>query len=69
VDKKTRHVFYTEVTAILEGEPMLMGMFSAANYPAIVLLESSVSHTFISRVFVIKHQIPIEDVKEGFVIQ
>jgi hypothetical protein len=45
-----------------------MGMFFAANYPAIVLLESSVSHTFISRVFVIKHQIPIEDVKERFVI-
>jgi hypothetical protein len=57
--RKTGRVYHTEVEAILEGEPIMMGMFSVANHPALMLFDFGASHTFINRTFVVKHEIPI----------
>jgi hypothetical protein len=52
--------------AIPEGEPVMMGMFSVANHPAVMLFDSSASHTFINRTFVVKHDIPIGETTKNF---
>jgi hypothetical protein len=62
---KSGRVHYIQVGAILEGEPMMMGMFSIANQPAIILFDSGASHTFINRAFVMKHQLSIETVENS----
>jgi hypothetical protein len=67
--KWTGQVYYTQVATTLEGEPMLMGTFSVANHPAVILFYSSASHTFISKDFVEKHNIFTEEAKQGIVIQ
>jgi hypothetical protein len=51
-----------------EGEPVMMGTFLIANYPAVILFDSSASHTFISTNFVEKHCIPCTESREGFII-
>jgi hypothetical protein len=51
-----------------EGEPVMMGTFLVANYPAVILFDSSASHTFISKNFVEKHCIPSTESREGFII-
>ena len=53
---------------ILEGEPVMMGLFSVADQPAIILFDSSASHTFINRAFVMKCQLPIESMEGSFCI-
>ena len=67
--RKTRRVNYTQVATTPKGEPMMMGMFSVVNHPAVNLFDSAASHTFMSKNFVEKHCIPIVESKEGFVIQ
>jgi hypothetical protein len=47
----------------------MMGMFSIANNPTVMLFDSGASHIFINRTFVIKHEIPIGETKENFFIQ
>ena len=54
---------------ILEGEPVMMGLFSIANQSAIILFDSGASHTFISRSFVVEHQLPIEIVEDSLCVQ
>ena len=54
---------------ILEGEPVMMGMFSIAKQPAVILFESGASHTFINRAFVMKHQLSIEAVENSSCVQ
>jgi hypothetical protein len=54
---------------ILEGEPVMMGMFPVANHPVVMLFDSSASNAFINRTFVMKHEIPIGETKENFFIQ
>jgi hypothetical protein len=51
-----------------EGEPVMMGMFLVANYPAVILFDSGASHTFVSKNFVEKHCIPCTESREGFII-
>jgi hypothetical protein len=51
-----------------EGEPLMMGMFLVANYPAVILFDSCASHTYISKKFVEKHCIPCTELREGFII-
>jgi hypothetical protein len=51
-----------------EGEPVMMGTFLVANYPAVILFDSGASHTFISKNFVEKHCIPCTESREGFII-
>jgi hypothetical protein len=46
----------------------MMGTFLVANYPAVILFDSSASHTFISKNFVEKHCIPSTESREGFII-
>ena len=47
----------------------MMGMFPVADHPAVMLFDSSASHSFINRTFVVKHAIPIGETKESFFIQ
>jgi hypothetical protein len=46
----------------------MMGMFSVANHPVVMLFYSGASHTFINRIFVVKHDIPIGETTENFYI-
>jgi hypothetical protein len=66
--KKTRRIYYTQVATTPEGEPVMMGMFLVANYPAVILFDFGASHTFISKNFVEKHCIPSTESREGFII-
>jgi hypothetical protein len=68
--KKTGRIYYTQVATTLEveGEPVMMGTFRVANHPAVILFDSSASHTFISKKFVEKHYIPYTESREGFTI-
>jgi hypothetical protein len=47
----------------------MMGMFPVANHPAVLLFDSSASHTFINRTFVTKHDISTMGTQEDFFIQ
>ena len=47
----------------------MLGMFTVAKQPAAILFDSGASHTFISRTFATKHEIPIQTMKKGFCIQ
>ena len=67
--KKVGQVFHMEVETIQEGEPVMMGTFSVANHPALMLFDSGASHTFINRTFVVKHEIPIGETKDHYYIQ
>jgi hypothetical protein len=51
-----------------EGEPIMMGTFLVANHPAVILFDSSASHTFISKKFVEQYCIPYHESREGFKI-
>jgi hypothetical protein len=51
-----------------EGEPVMMGTFLVANLPAVILFDSGVSHTFISKTFVEKYCIHCTESRDGFVI-
>ena len=46
---KLGRVHYTQVKVILEGEPVMMGLFSVADQHAVILFDSGASHTFINR--------------------
>jgi hypothetical protein len=57
------------VANTLEGEPVMMGTFSVANHPVVILFYSGASHTFMSKSFVEKHCIPSVESKKGLIIQ
>jgi hypothetical protein len=58
-ERKTGRVYYTQVATTPEGEPMMVGTFSVAIHPTVILFYSSASHTFMSKAFVEKHCIPV----------
>jgi hypothetical protein len=62
-------VFYTQASAIPKGELVMIDMFPIANHPTVLLFDSGASHTFINRTFVTKHDIPIMETQEDFLIQ
>ena len=62
-------MFYIQAGEIPEGEPVMMGMFPVANHPVVILFDSSASHSFINRTFVVKYEISIRATKENFFIQ
>jgi hypothetical protein len=64
--KKTGRIYYTQVATTPDSEPVMMGTFLVANHPAIFLLDSGASHTFISKKFVEQHCIPYHESREGF---
>ena len=67
--QKTGRVFHTQVEAIPEGEPVMLGMFPVAQHPALTLFDSGASHTFMNRTFAEKYNIPIGATKDEFFIQ
>jgi hypothetical protein len=66
--RKTGRIYYTQVAKTPEGEPVMMGTFLVANHPAVILFDSSASHTFISKKFVEQHCILYNESREGFII-
>ena len=48
---------------------MMMGMFSVAKQPAVILFDSGASHTFINSAFVMKHQLSIEAMENSLCVQ
>jgi hypothetical protein len=66
--KKTGRIYYTQVATTPKGEPVMMGTFLVANHPAVILFDSSASHTFVSKKFVEKYCIPCTESREGFII-
>jgi len=65
---KLGQVYYTRADVILEGELVMMGLFSIAKHPVVILFDSGASHTFINRAFAMKYQLPIEVVDNSFYI-
>jgi hypothetical protein len=63
-----RDEFIILVATTPDGEPVMMGTFLVANHPAIILFDSSASHTFISKKFVEEYCIPYHESREGFKI-
>jgi hypothetical protein len=49
---------FTTMADILVGAPVMTGIFSVLNNPAIILFDSSASHSFISTKFSAKCQLP-----------
>jgi hypothetical protein len=66
--RKTGRIYYTQIATTPEGEPVMMGTFLVANHPAIILFDSSASHTFISKKFVEQYRMPYHESREGFII-
>jgi hypothetical protein len=66
--KKTGRIYYTHVATTPECELVMMGTFLVANYPVVILFDSSASPIFISKNFVEKHCIPCTESREGFII-
>jgi hypothetical protein len=48
---------FTTLAHILEGAPVMTGIFSVLNYPAIIVFDSGASHSFISAKFSAKCQL------------
>jgi hypothetical protein len=59
---------FTTMADILEGAPVLTGIFLVLNYPAIILFDSGASHSFISTKFSAKCQLPFHHTNGGITI-
>jgi hypothetical protein len=59
---------FTTLADIPEGAPVMTGIFSVLNYPAVVLFDSSASHNFISAKFSAKCQLPFHHTNGGITI-
>jgi len=66
---KFGRVYYTRTEVIPEGEPVMMGLFSVAKQPIVILFDSGASHTSISRSFVVEHHLPIETMEDSLCVQ
>jgi hypothetical protein len=53
---------------ILEGAPIMTGIFSVLNYSAVILFDSGASHNFISAKFSAKCQLPFHHTNGGITI-
>jgi hypothetical protein len=53
---------------IPEGAPVMTGIFSVLNYPAVILFYSGASHSFISAKFSAKCQLPFHHTNGGITI-
>jgi hypothetical protein len=49
---------FTMLADIPEGAPIMTGIFSVLNFPAVILFDSGASHSFISAKFSAKCQLP-----------
>jgi hypothetical protein len=59
---------FTTMADIPEGAPVMTGIFSVLNYPAIILFDSGASHSFISTKFSAKCQLPFHHTNGGITI-
>jgi hypothetical protein len=59
---------FTTMADIPEGAPVMTGIFSALNNPAIILFDSGASHSFISTKFSAKCQLPFHHTNGGITI-
>ena len=51
---------------ILQQEPVMAGMFTVDSHPAYMLFNSGASHSFMSMVFVDRHNIPLMAIPYAF---
>jgi hypothetical protein len=65
---KTGCINYTTMEDILEGEQVLVGMFSLKGQPVVILLDSGATHDFISKAYTQKHQLVIEHIITPYLI-
>jgi hypothetical protein len=59
---------FTTLEELPEGAPIMTGIFSVFNQPAIILFDSGASHSFISQKFSAKCQLPFYHTKGSFMI-
>jgi hypothetical protein len=59
---------FTTMADILEGAPIMTGIFSVLNYSAVILFDSGASHNFISAKFSAKCQLPFHHTNGGITI-
>jgi hypothetical protein len=59
---------FTTLTDIPEGAPIMTGIFSVLNFPAVILFYSGASHSFISTKFSAKCQLPFHHTHEAIMI-
>jgi hypothetical protein len=59
---------FTTMADILEGAPVMTGIFFVLNYPAVILFDSGASHSFISAKFSAKCQLPFHHTNGGITI-
>jgi hypothetical protein len=61
-------VNFTTLEELPEGAPIMTGIFSVFNQPALILFDSGASHSFISQKFSAKCQLPFYHTKGSFMI-
>jgi hypothetical protein len=59
---------FTTMADIPQGAPIMTGIFSVLNYPAIILFDSGASHSFMSAKFSAKCQLPFHHTNGGITI-
>jgi hypothetical protein len=59
---------FTTMADISEGAPVMTGIFTVLNYPAIILFDFGASHSFISTKFSAKCQLPFHNTNGGITI-
>jgi hypothetical protein len=59
---------FTTMTDIPDEAPVMTGIFSVLNYPAIIIFDSGASHSFISAKFSAKCQLPFHHTSGGITI-
>jgi hypothetical protein len=59
---------FTTLEEVPEGAPIMTGIFSVYNQPALILFDSGASHSFISQKFSAKYQLPFYHSKGSFMI-
>jgi hypothetical protein len=59
---------FTTLEKLPEGAPIMTGIFSVFNQPALILFDSGASHSFLSQKFSAKCQLPFYHTKGSFMI-
>jgi hypothetical protein len=59
---------FTTLEELPEGVPVMTGTFSVFNQPALILFDSSASHSFISQKFSANCQLPFFHTRGSFMI-